>query len=450
MFNFWKKWLLNAPIKNKFYPMQAILYALILCFAFLSIASVYNINSQSKKIYTESFVKVELLNAIEKKMYACRVLGRDILFEPELLERTIMYTDYLQKFKALDTSMNEFAKMLNEEELAKFNIIIQEKEKYKEYMILSANIYMDSQKYAEALEALQAVTPIANSFFRSIQAIHDKEVIVMNTALEENQKRSDLFFSFVLIASIVIVVLIYFVINYSVTIYITHLSEISSFISKIAETGNMRMSISKKYLTKDELGQIISVVEKLKNMLQEYSFKDKLTDGLNSTAYHSELYEYFENKENAKKVKEFTFIIFDMNNLKIINDNFGHLVGDRTLIEAHSILVDAFSKYGKIFRVGGDEFIAILNTTNPEEVEERFAYMKEQIADINYGRSYNFDIAAGYGIFKGVSKASFDSFYSTVDKEMYKNKILIKTNKNNTISQAKEERIQARIDEVQK
>lgn len=54
------------------------------------------------------------------------------------------------------------------------------------------------------------------------------------------------------------------------------------------------------------------------------------------------------------------FIEFDVNNLKKVNDNYGHTEGDKHIIGAAEVITKSFGQYGEIYRVGGDEFIGII------------------------------------------------------------------------------------------
>ena len=56
----------------------------------------------------------------------------------------------------------------------------------------------------------------------------------------------------------------------------------------------------------------------------------------------------------------FIYVFADVNGLKYINDNLGHAAGDELIKGAASCLDNAFSKYGTVYRMGGDEFSAIL------------------------------------------------------------------------------------------
>lgn len=90
-------------------------------------------------------------------------------------------------------------------------------------------------------------------------------------------------------------------------------------------------------------------------------------------------------------------IAMDLNGLKIVNDNFGHEAGDEFIIAAANCMISAFSKYGDVFRVGGDEFIAIL-TADSADIDKA---MKKLSADANkwskaHDRSLSVSIGRAY------------------------------------------------------
>ncbi len=82
---------------------------------------------------------------------------------------------------------------------------------------------------------------------------------------------------------------------------------------------------------------------------------DGLTGLLNRLAF-SEREAEIAKKKNGMCV----FIEFDVNNLKKVNDNYGHTEGDKHIIGAADVIKKSFGQYGKIYRVGGDEFIGII------------------------------------------------------------------------------------------
>ena len=81
----YKQWLINAPIKKKFLPTQLVAFSLIAIIACVSLSSLSTVNYLSQKIFTENVKNTEMLTEITETMYKCRVLGRDILLEPDAL-----------------------------------------------------------------------------------------------------------------------------------------------------------------------------------------------------------------------------------------------------------------------------------------------------------------------------------------------------------------------------
>lgn len=66
----------------------------------------------------------------------------------------------------------------------------------------------------------------------------------------------------------------------------------------------------------------------------------------------------------------FTLIIFDINNFKYINDTYGHSNGDRTLCKVGKQIIRSYQKYGKCYRIGGDEFAVIIKEKYIENVDQ--------------------------------------------------------------------------------
>ncbi|MDD3172777.1 MAG: diguanylate cyclase [Herbinix sp.] len=92
------------------------------------------------------------------------------------------------------------------------------------------------------------------------------------------------------------------------------------------------------------------------------SYHDKLTGLYNRRYFEEELIQL-----NDPSYLPLSFVIGDVNGLKLANDAYGHEVGDNLLIKLSNILKEASRKNDIIFRTGGDEFVMILpNTTSTE------------------------------------------------------------------------------------
>ncbi len=77
------------------------------------------------------------------------------------------------------------------------------------------------------------------------------------------------------------------------------------------------------------------------------------------------------------------FFFLDIDDFKKVNDNYGHLEGDRILLQVSNVLINTFKESDIICRYGGDEFIALLpNPKNIEEIRKRADLICKEIANI--------------------------------------------------------------------
>lgn len=98
---------------------------------------------------------------------------------------------------------------------------------------------------------------------------------------------------------------------------------------------------------------------------KNWALKDQLTDLYNRREYENTLEFYSKNPLEDDLI----FVSMDVNGLKRINDHYGHATGDKLLQGAADCIQNSFGKYGKTFRYGGDEFVAIIHS-NEEQFEQ--------------------------------------------------------------------------------
>ncbi|MCQ2082162.1 MAG: GGDEF domain-containing protein [Lachnospiraceae bacterium] len=107
------------------------------------------------------------------------------------------------------------------------------------------------------------------------------------------------------------------------------------------------------------------VISKEKRNAEEWmkrSNTDELTGLLNRYAYETD----FKLIAGNLIDEDFVYVSVDVNSLKVVNDNLGHNAGDEMLIGAADCLRRCFGAYGKLYRIGGDEFIALINADDDE------------------------------------------------------------------------------------
>ncbi|MBR0409579.1 MAG: diguanylate cyclase [Eubacterium sp.] len=126
--------------------------------------------------------------------------------------------------------------------------------------------------------------------------------------------------------------------------------------------------------------------------LSEASFKDQSTRLLNRRAFEEEKARLMNNMTLGE---DFIYVTADVNGLKTVNDTLGHAAGDELIQGAAACLKKCFGKYGKIYRIGGDEFALILSLPEKriEGLKKEFetvmtAWSGEKVKDLSVSLGY--------------------------------------------------------------
>ena len=181
----------------------------------------------------------------------------------------------------------------------------------------------------------------------------------------------------------------------------------------------------------------ISSLEKMINTVKlgvqakfvsQLAYRDGLTGIANRTAFQERLEELEKEKMQLPGI---AIIMFDVNDLKLINDNQGHQKGDQLLVSSAEIIKTAVeSVEGSCYRIGGDEFSCILSgedvTGRCEKVIDCF---KKGMDDYNSvdGQPFRISIASGYALYnKNKENEMLMDVYQQADARMYENKQYIK------------------------
>jgi diguanylate cyclase (GGDEF)-like protein len=119
-------------------------------------------------------------------------------------------------------------------------------------------------------------------------------------------------------------------------------------------------------------------------------------------------------------------IMFDLNNLKLVNDTLGHKKGDDLIRATAALVQKTFSPHGNCYRIGGDEFIAILPRMDHSLLEARIAEFDLAAQELASNGDAVIDTAVGYGFFAPGIDADISALFTRVDDAMYRNKRLKK------------------------
>ncbi|WP_035765265.1 GGDEF domain-containing protein [Butyrivibrio sp. NC2002] len=144
-------------------------------------------------------------------------------------------------------------------------------------------------------------------------------------------------------------------------------------------------------------------------------------DGLTNLPNRSRYDKYMSDLE--KTGEDYCIISLDLNGLKQINDNDGHVAGDNYLKDFSTVLLQCFENKGFIARIGGDEFVAVLIKENIGDAEAILARLKDalEVKNVLYP-VYKRSVAAGYAFRHEVPSGDSHSVYLLADNRMYENK----------------------------
>lgn len=196
-------------------------------------------------------------------------------------------------------------------------------------------------------------------------------------------------------------------------------------------TGNMNAEFNIQQ--NDEIGDLAKSFSAAKFHINQYmkqmqglAFRDSLTGVRNKMAYDSYLNELEEKIQNDE-ISSYGIIVLDTNNLKEINDTYGHENGNEYLINSCKLICQIFV-HSPIFRIGGDEFIVILTGNDLKNHRELLNSFQKGISSTRNAAFPWKQISIAYGIAttdhaKGTTIAET---FNKADNNMYKNKRAMK------------------------
>ncbi|MGI6265083.1 MAG: GGDEF domain-containing protein [Acutalibacteraceae bacterium] len=125
----------------------------------------------------------------------------------------------------------------------------------------------------------------------------------------------------------------------------------------------------------------------------------------------------------AKTAAPFAIAVFDVNGLKAVNDKYGHEQGDQFLYNACQIICKHY-QHSPVFRIGGDEFVALLERAdyeNRQELQTRFDRMMEPNGEDN-----QIVVAMGMAEYIPGQDRSLNDVFGRADRQMYERKRQLK------------------------
>ncbi len=154
--------------------------------------------------------------------------------------------------------------------------------------------------------------------------------------------------------------------------------------------------------------------KKREQKLIRRSYTDELTKCFNRRAFMDDV-------KDMPGDSVYVYVSMDVNGLKPVNDTLGHAAGDELLQGAAECMKQCFGSYGKVYRMGGDEFAAIIfvNARRLKRVQQEFS----DTVDKWSGKLVkSISISCGYVASDENDWESFDEIVKTADERMYETK----------------------------
>ena len=199
-----------------------------------------------------------------------------------------------------------------------------------------------------------------------------------------------------------------------------------------ADSGNYDYELT--YENDDELGKLTKTFKRLSahmrdniDDLNKQIFVDALTKVQNKGAFSRALDE-LQNEADTGAELSFVLGVFDCDNLKSINDRFGHDKGDIYLETASRTICSVF-KNSDVFRIGGDEFSLILrgeDYRNRDALIEQFKATCERINSSGVREWEQIHISMGFAEYEPLHDRNVSDIVRRADKAMYEDKRLRK------------------------
>ena len=122
-------------------------------------------------------------------------------------------------------------------------------------------------------------------------------------------------------------------------------------------------------------------ISKEKDALVEQSTTDALT-GLNNRYYYENVIKMLDENQVFYEEKRFTAAIIDIDHFKIVNDTYGHGVGDKVLIDVASHMQSIITEPDVLVRWGGEEFVCLFITSGNNDCEIRLNRLRVAISQL--------------------------------------------------------------------
>lgn len=172
--------------------------------------------------------------------------------------------------------------------------------------------------------------------------------------------------------------------------------------------------------------------------LRHQSLHDSLTGLYNRTSFEEKM-------QKVSQLQQPTgLLVCDVDGLKLLNDTFGHAIGDQALRQVAELLQDAFPADAFLARIGGDEFAAVFNQPTQSFFSSICTKIRTALEEHNQAqKGFPVSLSLGYAI-SSQTPPDMCSLFKEADTNMYREKLLQKQSAKNAIVQTLERALEAR------
>lgn len=151
---------------------------------------------------------------------------------------------------------------------------------------------------------------------------------------------------------------------------------------------------------------------------QRIAEEDRLTRLKNQRAFDMLMYDIEKDRENYKNA---VMVYVDVNDLKSINDRYGHEAGNRTIVAAARCIRDAYADCGFCYRIGGDAFAAVIHDglLDWDKIADA---LEHAVRSYNASRGADCELSIAYGMSRLADFETVEEWKDHAEKEMYRNK----------------------------
>lgn len=172
-------------------------------------------------------------------------------------------------------------------------------------------------------------------------------------------------------------------------------------------------------------GQFVAIEGIMRNISEKIALQEKLeyqiTHDSLTGIYNREFFERNMDKYNKNIDASVAIILCDLDELKYLNDNYGHKKGDILIKESAKLLKYYFKENAIVSRIGGDEFAVIIVNMDKAQVESKCEKLTKEIIEYNINSNVKVKLSLGYA-FSEHSIGKMESLFIKADQKMYQEK----------------------------